>query len=165
MLRLWLKCLMLSFVLWGTIGSFTVFAKPTGEQVQLLKIVDNELITTHSDYVKGSVILKKSSPKLESNYVAFLVEYQTVRDNLYRKTFKDVFVLDKEKKAIVIEGDVLLSKEYLDFTEEVKDEVGGKLHIKGPLIIFGFGGILLYVIIVSRNERNTFKKGEVYYSN
>jgi hypothetical protein len=130
-----------------------------GHAEKSTKNLDNKLFSKveaaikkkNSHYVEGSLVILDSISA--ENSEALFVQYNSVRDNFFKKHHKETIFYDTEKDALVpsIKG-----KEVVTFVGKYKDDVGVKMSHIPMLLMLGACGLILYFVLYTTTSRSSF---------
>jgi hypothetical protein len=113
--------------------------------------VEEAIKMKRPDYVENSFVVLDSI-KLE-NEAALFVEYATVRDNFFYKTYKEVIFYDTVKNQMVLS---VKGKEAAEFMNKYKADLSVKVSHIPLLLMLGACGLLLYFVLYTTTSRSSF---------
>ncbi|WP_270179624.1 hypothetical protein [Alkalihalobacillus sp. CinArs1] len=132
----------------------------------------------HYDYDKGSLSIEESesfevsssADKEFSQVTMMVVEFQTVRDNIFFEDHKQVIFYDADANAVLPDTKVLDLDQAKEFKDSHAEETGSHLHM-GVVLFLHFlmiivPAIIIYVFIKGWYTTLGFKlKNNVYKTN
>lgn len=105
------------------------------DEAELQKVATKQYNEAHKDFKDGSLTLSKVKQFEVSakdsdikQVVAAVVTYQTVRDNFFAFTHKELIYYDPINKKVLSLGDLAPFKDVMDYNDTYRGEIGKKMH-------------------------------------